>query len=129
MLSLALTETSLPSLHCPLLLTTLAGDPFSFLDVTQGMGEGAEIEVEIGIGIGVEREVGDIIQGPEAGGNLILLRLVDRDEDLGIIPDRGVDHGHALDQEGENQNHRNPGEGIRKGTVDLDLDLCQVQGQ
>ena len=126
MLSLALTETSLPSLHRPLLLTTLAGGPFSFLDVTWGTGEGVEIEVEIGVGIGVEREVGDIVQGPDTEGNLILLRLVDRDEDRGIIPDQGVNHGHALGQEGENQNHRNPGEGIRKGTVDLDLDLCQV---
>ena len=96
MLSLALTETSLPSLHRPLLQTTLAEDPFSFLDVTQGTGEGVEIGVEIGIGIGVEREVGDVVQGPEAGGNLVLLRLVDQDGDLGIIPDQGVDHGHVL---------------------------------
>ena len=108
MLSLALTETSLPSLHPPLLLTTLAEGPFTFLDVTQGMDKGVEIGVEIG---------GDIVQDQETGD---LLSLVDQDGGLGITPDREVGHDHALDQKGENQSL---GGNTRKGVVDLGLSL------
>lgn len=120
MLSLVLTETSLPSHHPPLLLTTLAEGPFTFLGITQGMDEGVEIEVEIGVGKGVEIG-GDIVQDREAGGNLDLLSLVDRGGGLGITHKQKVGHDRALIQMGENQNHRSLGENTRKGTVDLGL--------
>lgn len=125
MLSPVLTETFLPSLHHPLLPVTLAaeGSFIIFLDVSQATGKGVEIEVEIEVGRGVEREVGGIVQGPQEEGVPDLLDLVDQDRDTAdIIHGQGV--GHARDQEGKNQNRRNPGEG---GTVDHNLDLFQDQ--
>ena len=122
-LSLVPTETFLPSLQPPpLLLITLVEGPYIFLDVTQGTDKGVEIGVGIGIEIG-----GDVVQDLEVEGNLVLLSLVERDGDRSVIHDQGV--GHGLHQNGENQNHGNPEESIRKGAIDLDLGLCQVQVQ
>ena len=129
MLSLVLTEIFLPSLHRPLLPITLAvEDPFIiFLDVSQAMGEGVEIEVERG----AEREVGGIVQGPQEEGVPDLLDLVDQDRDTAdIVHDQRVGHSHGHDREGKkNRNHRNPGESTKRGTIDLDLDLCRARGR
>ena len=118
--SLVPTETSLPSLHLPLLPTALTAEGhFISLDATRATGEGVEIEVE------------DIVHGPEVEeGILDPLSLVDQDGGPDIIPDQGVNHGHghARDQERkETQNHGSLEEDTRKGTVYLDP--CQVQGQ
>ena len=133
MLSLVLTEIFLPSLHRPLLPITLAvEDPFIiFLDVSQATGEGVEIEVERGVERGAEREVGGIVQGPQEEGVPDLLDLVDQDGDTAdIVHDQRVGHGHGHDREGKkNRNHRNPGESTKRGTIDLDLDLCRARGQ
>ena len=122
--SLVPTETSLSSLHLPLLPTALTAEGhFISLDATRATGEGVETGVEI--------EVEDIVHGPEVEeGILDPLSLVDQDGGPDIIPDQGVDHGHghAHDQERkETQNRGSLEEDTRKGTVYLDP--CQVQGQ
>ena len=133
MLSLVLTEIFLPSLHHPLLLITLAvEDPFIiFLGVSQATGEGVEIGVEIEVERRAEREVEGIVQGPQEEGVPDLLDLVDQDGDTAdIIHDQGVGQSHGHDREGEkNRNRRNPGESTKRGTIDLDLDLCRARGR